>query len=189
MKFYNKKKHQAKKIQINYNVFMFFDNNLIAYEYFKNQYTTNPVYTSGEKDETKLIDKYSPNKNVSTVLILEDDIVNQKGYGLKKGFYNICPDKYLDFLLIYQSGKLKAKIPVVKMEFFETNSPKQFKPEKMSYSSFKRKQEKEYRKYLKGENPSEVEWKEAEIIYIDEQKIWMIVYDYNNIRLIGVIKF
>ncbi len=168
---------------------MILDNNLIAYEYFKNQYTPNAIYPSGEKDETKLIDKYSPNKQASAVLILEDNIINEDGYGLKKGFYNICPDKYLDFLLIYQSGKLKAKIPVIETKFFETNNPEQFKPEKMSYSKFKRKQEKEYRKYLKGENPSEIEWKDAEIIYIDEQKSWIVVYNFNNIRLIGVIKF
>lgn len=168
---------------------MILDNTLIAYEYFKNQYTPNAIYPSGEKDETKLIDKYSPNKEASTVLILEDDIINEDGYGLNKGFYNICPDKYLDFLLIYQSGKLKAKIPVIKTEVFEAINPKQFKPEKMSYSKFKRKQEKEYRKYFKGENPSELEWKEAEIIYIDEQKAWLILYNFNNIRLIGMIKF
>ncbi len=168
---------------------MILDNTLIAYEYFKNQYTPNSVYPSGEKDETKLIDKYSPNKQASAVLILEDDIINKDGYGLKKGFYNICPDKYLDFLLIYQGGKLKAKIPVIKTEVFETLNTKQFKPEKMSYSKFKRKQEKEYRKYFKGENPVELEWREAEIIYIDEQKAWLILYNFNNIRLIGLIKF
>ena len=168
---------------------MILDNNLIAYEYYKNQYTPKAVYTSGEKDETKLVDKYSPNKQASAVLILEDDIVNNEGYGLKKGFYNICPDKYLDFLLIYQSGDLKAKIPVYKMEIFETTNPEQFKPEKMSYSKFKRKQQKEYRKYLKGENPAEVEWKEAQILYIEEQKSWVIVYNFNNISLVGVIKF
>lgn len=168
---------------------MILDNNLIAYEYYKNQYTPKPVYTSGEKDETKLVDKYSPNKQASAVLILEDDIVNNEGYGLKKGFYSICPDKYLDFLLIYQSGDLKAKIPVYKTEIFETTNPEQFKPEKMSYSKFKRKQQKEYRKYLKGENPAEVEWKEAQILYIEEQKSWVIVYNFNNISLVGVIKF
>ena len=168
---------------------MILDNNLIAYEYYKNQYTPNPVYRSGEKDEDKLIDKYSPNRNAEAVLILEDDIVNPEGFGLKKGFYNVCPDKYLDFLFIYQSGKLKAKIPVVKMDVFETNNPEQLKPEKMSYSKFKRKQEKERRKYFKGENPEEIEWKDAEILYIDEQKAWIIVYNFNNIRLVGMIKF
>ncbi len=168
---------------------MILDNNLIAYEYYKNQYTLNEIYPSGEKDETSFIDKYSPNKQAATVLIVEDDIVNEEGLGLRKGFYNVCPDKYLDFLFIYQGSKLKAKIPVVKTDVFETNNPKQFEPEKMSYSKFKRKQEKEQRKYFKGENPSEIEWKDAEILYIDEQKAWIIVYNFNNIRLIGMIKF
>ena len=31
---------------------MIMNNNLIAYEYFKNQYVPNEVYTSGKKEET-----------------------------------------------------------------------------------------------------------------------------------------
>ena len=92
------------------------DCNLIAYEYFKNQYTLSPVYPSGERDENKLTDKYSNSNHKPAVLILEDDIVNPDGYGLKKGFYNVATDEYMDFLLIYQSGKIKAKVPVVKMK-------------------------------------------------------------------------
>ena len=168
---------------------MILDNNLLAYEYYKSQYVPKEIYPSGEREETQFIDKYVPKTENAPVLALEDDIVNSEGYGLKKGFYNVCPDKYLDFLLIYQSGKLKAKIPVVEMETYETVAPEQFNPEKMSYSKFKKKQEKEYRKYLKGENPKEIDWKEAQIQYIEEQKAWVLVYDSNNFRLVGIIKF
>ena len=78
---------------------MIIDNNLIAYEYYKNQFVPKEVYPSGERDETKLIDKYSFNNQNLPILVLEQDIVNKDGYGLKKGFYNIFHDKYLDFLL------------------------------------------------------------------------------------------
>ena len=125
---------------------MIADCNLIAYEFDKNQFTPQEIYPSGEKDEEKIINKYAPKGQNAPILTLQEDIINDEGYGLKKGFYNIYPDKYLDFLLIYQSGKLKAKIPVIETKFFETNNPEQFKPEKMSYSKFKRKQQKEYRK-------------------------------------------
>ena len=163
------------------------DDNLIAYEYFKNQFVPKEVYVSGEKEETKLIDKYSPNKSSAPILTLEDDIIDGKGFGLKKGFYNVIPDKYLDFLLLYQSGKLKAKIPVISMEVYETNNPEQQKVKKMSAKKYAREQEKKYRKYMDGINPEEISWSEAQICKQDE-KTWLIVYNSNNIQLLGVIK-
>jgi len=168
---------------------MIVDNNLIAYEYYKNQFVPKPVYPSGQKEETTLINKYSGDNLASTVLILEDDIVNSDGYGLKKGFYNVKPDKYLDFLLIYQTGKLKAKIPVVELKFNESPNPQQQKPKKMSYKRYQKQQMKEYRKYLKGENPNEINWTEAQIHYIDEQNAYVLIYTSNNIELTGIIKF
>ena len=167
---------------------MLIDNNLIAYEYSKGQYVPKEVYYSGEKDETKYIDKYSNRKELP-VLILEDDIINPDGYGLKKGFYNVVPDEYKDFLLIYQSGKLKAKVPVVKINITSNNSPKQKKPKKMSQGAYKRKQQREYRKYLNGINPSEYEYKEAEIQYIPDKSAWLLMYKTDNLELSGVIKF
>ena len=166
---------------------MLIDNNLIAYEYYKNQYVPKEVYTSGEKEETSLIDKYSNRKELP-VLILEDDIVNSQGYGLRKGFYNVVPDEYNDFLLIYQTGKLKAKVPVIKMNHIPTTNPKQEKPKKMSQRAYKKYKEKEYRKYLKGINPEEFEYKSAEIHYIQEKNAWLIIYKTNNLELSGVIK-
>lgn len=167
---------------------MLIDNNLIAYEYFKNQYVPKEVYVSGEKEETKLINKYSPSKESAPILTLEEDIINSQGYGLKRGFYGVKPDKYLDFLLLYQSGKLKAKIPVISMEVYETNNPEQPKIKKMSERKYKRLKEKEYRKYLNGENPQEIEWNEVNI-YKHEENSWIIIYNSNNIQLSGLIKF
>ena len=169
---------------------MILDNNLIAYEYYKNIYVQKEVYTSGKKEETNLINKYSSNFGINApVLTLEDDIVNQDGYGLKRGFYSVYPDKYLDFLYLYQSGTLKAKVPVVKMEVFETNNPKQEKVKKMSPAKYKKEQEKKYRKYLKGENPEEIEWVEVNIYRLKEKNSWIIIYNSNNIELSGLIKF
>ncbi len=165
-----------------------FDNNLIAYEYYKDQFVPKEVYPSGEKDETKLIDKYSFNKTELPVLILEDDIISKDGKGLKKGFYNVIPDKYMDFLLIYQKGQLKAKVPVVHMEVFESLNPKQEKPKKMSYRAYQRFMEKKQREYFRGLNPDEIDYKNVQIHYIEEEKAYIIIYNTNNIELSGMIK-
>ncbi|MBR5303383.1 MAG: hypothetical protein IKU37_00980 [Candidatus Gastranaerophilales bacterium] len=168
---------------------MLIDNNLIAYEYFKNQYVPKEVYVSGEKEETKLIDKYTSNQDGAPIMILEEDIVNDKGFGLKRGFYAVKPDKYLDFLLLYQAGKLKAKVPVISMEIYETINPKQEKVKKMSAKKYAREKEKEYRKYMNGLNPDNVEWNEANIYKLKEKNSWIIIYNSNIIQLSGVIKF
>ena len=165
------------------------DINLIAYEFSKGQFTLNPVENSGQREETKFSDELNFSDKNMAILILDDDIINQDGFGLKKGFYNVSADKYLDFLLIWQTGKLKAKIPVVKMEVFETINPKQEKVKKMSHRRYLKEQEKEKRKYFKGENPQEVDYKTAQIHYINEQKSYVIIYNSKNIELTGVIKF
>lgn len=164
------------------------DNNLITYEYYKDQFVPKEVYTSGEKDETKLIDKYSFNNKELPVLILKDDIISKDGRGLRKGFYNVLPDKYMDFLLIYQKGELKAKIPVIKMEFYESLNTEQQKPKKMSYKKYQRYMEKEQRKYFRGLNPDEIDYKNVQIHYIEEENAAVIIYNTNNIELTGMIK-
>ena len=169
---------------------MIIDNNLIAYEYLKDRFTSNEIYPSGERDENKNIDKYSFVKKNYAILTLKDDIIDPKtGRGLAHGFYGVMADEYMDFLLLYQGDKLKAKIPVVKMEVLETNNPKQEKIKKMSAWRYKIEQERQYRKYMKGENPDDIEYKEANIYKNGEDNSYIIEYCSNNIILIGIIKF
>ena len=164
------------------------DCNLIAYQYDKIQFVPKEVYPSGQREETQFIDKYSNGAELA-VLILEDDIINSDGYGLKKGFYNVRADKYLDYILIYQAGELKAKVPVLERHVETTDEMvKTQKPKKMSERAYRKYQEKEYRKYLYGQNPNEVEYKNAKIEYVADSDAWLIIYSHNNIELIGIIK-
>ena len=59
----------------------------------------------------------------------------------------------------------------------------------MSYRKYKKQKEKEYRKYLKGENPEEIIWNSAEIHYINEQNAYILIYNSNNVEVAGIIKF
>lgn len=166
---------------------MIIDCNLIAYEYQKDQFSPNSVEKSGEKDGENAIYKTKSENNA--VLILKDDIINPDGLGLKKGFYNVKPDVYLDNLLIYQKGDLKAKIPVVKVEVIETNNPKQEKVKKMSQKAYQKYLEKEQKKYYRGINPNELDYKTAKIEYVSSQNAWLLIYHSNIIKLLGIIKF
>ena len=139
------------------------NSNLIAYQFDKNQYTLNPVEISGEKDEDKFdFDKLKYSSFNPALLVIENDIINKNGYGLKKGFYNVTTDKYLDFLYILQQGKLKAKIPVAKMQVFETLNPIQPKVKKMSYRKFLNQQQKEKQAYIKVKSLENLKEKQKE---------------------------
>lgn len=92
----------------------------ISYDYIASFRTIDEVlpykqYTSGAKVEDNVIYQ---NKNVNTnpVLRLEYDIINKEGFGIKRGFYEIRPDKDFTYLMFIQSGRIKAKIPVISRE-------------------------------------------------------------------------
>ena len=59
----------------------------------------------------------------------------------------------------------------------------------MSARAYKKAQEKEQRKYAKGENPADIDYKKVEIHYAEEKKEWDLIYNSNIVQLVGVIKF
>ena len=165
------------------------DNNLICYEYYKTQYTLHQVRDSGAKDGDALNDKYLFNNSKPALLVLEEDIINSEGYGLKKGFYNVKTDKYMDFLLIIQSREIKAKVPISKVKVIEPINPTQFKPKKMSQKKYEKLQQKEYRKYLDGENPKDIEINTAQLHQLDEDNSYILIYNTESVEVSGIIRF
>lgn len=150
----------------------------IAYFYKEEDIFPYKRYKSGTIEGKEGIYEAPTASNPYPLLILESDIVNSQGYGLKRGFYEIKPNETLDFLLIYQAKTLKAKIPVVTVEQINKNPPKK---EKISE---KRKK----RKYKKGESPDDIIFSKAEIRYDEKNNCYMIFWEYSNTRVIGVMK-
>lgn len=92
----------------------------IPYDYIASFRTIDEVlpyrqYTSGAKVEDNVIYK-NKNENTNPVLRLEYDILNKEGFGIKRGFYEIRPNSDFTVLMFIQSGKVKAKIPVISKE-------------------------------------------------------------------------
>ena len=52
-----------------------------------------------------------------------------------------------------------------------------------------KEKEKQMRKYMNGQNPDEIEWKDVEIYRDNENDAWLIIYNSNIVQLTGVIKF
>ncbi len=150
----------------------------IAYFYKEEDIFPYKRYTSGTIEGQGGIYTAKTASNPYPLLMLESDIINSQGYGLKKGFYEIKPDKTLDFLLIYQAKALKAKVPVISVEQINKN------PEKKEKISEKRKK----KKYKKGESPDDVIFSKAEIKYDEKNNCYMIFWEYDNTRAIGVMK-
>lgn len=92
----------------------------ISYDYIASFRTIDEVlpyrqYTSGAKVEDNSVYK-NTNENTNPVLRLEYDILNREGFGIKRGFYEIRPNCDFTALMFIQSGKIKAKIPVISRE-------------------------------------------------------------------------
>lgn len=136
-------------------------------------------YHSGVRDAQRGIYANESGINNYPLLILEDDLIDTRGYGLKKGFYEVRPSLDYDFLNIMQSGEIKAKVPVLKIEQIDTNPPP-----KEKISSKKKK-----KKYKKGKSPDDYVYKKAELKYDSKNACYILYWEVNNTRIIGIMKF
>jgi hypothetical protein len=150
----------------------------VAYFYTEEDIFPYKRYKSGTLEGQEGIYSAPTLTNPFPLLILENDIINSQGYGLKKGFYEIRPDETLDFLLIYEAKMLKAKVPVLSVEQINKN------PKKKEKISTKRKK----KKYKKGESPDDVVFSNVEIKYDEKNNCYMIFWEYSNTRIIGIMK-
>lgn len=136
-------------------------------------------YHSGMRDGQGGIYINESGINNYPLMILEDDLADEKGYGLKKGFYEVRPSQDLDFLNIMQSGEIKAKVPVITIEQIDTNPPP-----KEKISSKKKK-----KKYKKGKSPDDYVYKKAELLYDKKNGCYILYWEMQNTRIIGIMKF
>ena len=146
---------------------------------------------SGEKEHQKPSYNYGPPSTKYPILALEDDIVDDDGRGLKKGFYEIRIDDDKTFLLFVQSGSIKAKIPIV---FYETYKKEEKKPEpgKIIDKKLAKKMRKEAKKarkdaykYRKGENPKDIVFAEVKMSYDKKNACWVIIWEADEQKAIG----
>ena len=70
-------------------------------------------YQSGSKDDKKAIFENDIKEDENPMLTLAQDIVLESGLGLSRGFYRVTLSDDFDFLLIYSTGKLIAKVPII----------------------------------------------------------------------------
>ena len=142
---------------------------------------------SGEKEYQKPSYNYGPPSTKYPILALEDDIINDEGRGLKRGFYEIRIDDNKEFLLFVQSGKTKAKIPVIMYESLkkQTQKPLTAKQEAKKMRKETKKAKKEAYKYRKGELPKNMIFNDVKMTYDEKNALWVIQWEMQDERAIG----
>lgn len=151
---------------------------LLARGYTREESIPFPAYPSGAVDKDNPIYTYPTSENTNPLMLLEEDIIGSDGRGLRKGFYEVRPDAAKDFLLLYQSGKLKAKAPIISIE-----QRKQVPPVKTKIKKGKR-----IKKNYRGTNPEDFIYQHAEIFRDEQQGCYIIIWDRANTRIRATLK-
>ncbi len=156
---------------------MFIDVNhsLIAERAYESDIFKYPRYKSGVKDADKGVYKGVEGPNYP-LLLIEDNLVNEDGYGIKRGFYKVIPDEMQDFLILYQGEDVKAKVPIVSVEQISKTPPKKM-------SKWKKKKIKR-----KGILPEDYITSKANIYYDKINDNYIIIWEYKNIKIKGIFK-
>ncbi len=143
---------------------------------------------SGEKEWQKPSYNNGPPSSKYPILALEDNIIDDSGKGLKKGFYEIRISENKDFLLFVQSGVIKAKVPVV---FYESYKKKEVK-QNLSDKEVAKKMKKEAKeakedayKYRRGENPKDIVFNDIKMYFDDKNSCWVIIWEADEQKAIG----
>ncbi len=189
-----------------------YDYNLIAEWRSIDEILPYRQYKSGAMEEEKPVYQNPTVSYSNPLLALEFDILNKEGFGLKRGYYEIACDETYSFLMFVQSGKIKAKIPVIAQETInksgndfewaddkDKNAPlaasKNIEDEitvssrkiyKKTYSEKEIKKRK--KKYQKGLDPDNYFHSKAFMEYDKEKELYKIIWEKYNTRLIGIIK-
>lgn len=170
-------------------------------------------YSSGAKVEDNTIYSDRAPQNTNPVLLLEYDILNNDGYGLKRGFYEIRPDADYMYLMFIQAGEIKAKIPVISHGLiskygnnYEWQDKKRKKdapnsnpvrlsdsnnivsPKKITPLLTDKERKRRDKKYKKGIDPIEHIHSEVKMEYDKELSSYIIIWEKYNTRVTGQLK-
>lgn len=188
------------------------DYNLIAAWRSLDEIMPYPQYKAGSRDNDKPVYQDPKDSSSNPVLALEFDILNEDGFGLKRGYYEIAVDSDYSCLMFVQSGIIKAKIPVIKQEVIEeygsefewpddkdkstpNNASKNLtegimvSSKKIYTKTYTEKELKKRReKYKKGMDPSTYFHSTVSMEYDSELSLYKIIWEKYNTRIIGVMK-
>lgn len=154
-------------------------------------YPPYPSYPSGIMDKDKTIYRYAPKSSDFPNLIIVDPLYDDEGNVISPGYYSLILSEERDFLILAQSEKPIAKIPVFRLEE-DKRAVEKLRDKKYQKKLAKeaKKQAKLDLKRAKSGVPSEEKsvYMNATIEYKKDGAYYLIKYERDRIRAWGAIK-
>ncbi|MCM1265712.1 MAG: hypothetical protein NC200_05890 [Candidatus Gastranaerophilales bacterium] len=158
-----------------------------------------PVYPSGQMENQDAIIRYRHSNLKEPILKLVDYIYDYNGNYIEPGMYELALSDDKEFLLLIESHKLIAVIPVFKLAQNEAEVQR-IQEQKMEHNKKRKKRSVKYQervqeilrqKYaLESITPAEQDYTymNAEIEYIEEGGYYLLTYENGMFRAWGAIK-
>ena len=151
------------------------------------------TYSSGLEDRNKAEFIYGPKSSNEPTLIIVDPICDDDGNVILSGYYELKLSADRTILILSQSQKVVATIPVFKIEEDKSQTEQQpmNKKSQRKFDKEQKKQAKKNKKLIKqGKIPSEPQiYNNATIEYDVKGDYYLIKYECGKIRAWGAVKF
>lgn len=151
------------------------------------------IYNAGIKDNDKGYVKYGPKSSDQPNLMIIDPIEDNDGNIIMPGYYQLLLSYDRTMLILAQSEKIIALIPVFKLEEDkkkeELKQPMDNKSQKQ-FDKKKAKEEKKNKKLIQSGKMMDVPqiYNKASIEYDDKGQYYLIKYERGALRAWGTIK-
>lgn len=156
-------------------------------------YPTEPQETAGLIVGSQSIYKYSLRESSYPTLSLVDEISDGNGHVIPPGHYELALSDEKDFLILIQSKKAIAIVPVFKVDidmsqYSVVRDKKALKKKKKEDKEIARTNRKREKKGLPLITPEDEIYQEASIEYIKDGGYYLIRYERGDVKAWGAIK-
>lgn len=156
-------------------------------------YPTEPQETAGLIVGSQSIYKYSLRESSYPTLSLVDEISDGKGHVIPPGHYELALSDEKDFLILIQSKKAIAIVPVFKVDidmsqYSVVRDKKALKKKKKEDKEIAKTNRKREKKGLPLITPEDDIYQEASIEYIKDGGYYLIRYERGDVKAWGAIK-
>lgn len=156
-------------------------------------YPTEPQITAGLIVGSQSIYKYSLRESSYPTLSLVDEISDGKGHVIPPGHYELALSDEKDFLILIQSKKAIAIVPVFKVDidmsqYSVVRDKKALKKKKKEEKEIAKTNKKREKKGLPLITPEDEIYQEASIEYIKDGGYYLIRYERGDVKAWGAIK-
>lgn len=170
---------------------MFVDNIMMHSE--TRVYPIQPQETAGLVLGSQSIYKYSLRESSYPTLSIVEDIQDAQGNRIEPGHYELALSDERDFLILIQTKKAIAIIPVFKIEvdmsrYKQVRDRKSLKREEKEKKEIAKTNRKRERQGMPPVNEEQDIYQEASIEYIPAGEYYLIKYERGDVRAWGAIK-